>query len=119
MNLPASISIFSYANNLAAEFYRILPDVESLTARSLEFTVVMSQAAHQAGVKEVKYSGREWKLSELQPDSRALQSFLCCDSLDAFPWTAGLRGIVLFAGGFWEMTVHMSLQHSLELNNNY
>ena len=119
MNLPASISIFSYANNLAVEFYRILVDVESLVTCCLQVTVIMSQPAHQAGVKEVKYSGREWKLSELQSDSRALQSFLCCDSLDAFPWSAGLRGIVLFAGGFREMAVHMSLQHGLELNNNY
>ena len=119
MNLPASISIFSYANNLAVEFYRILADVESLVTCCLQVTVIMSQPAHQAGVKEVKYSGREWKLSELQSDSRALQSFLCCDSLDAFPGAPGLRGIALFAGGFREMAVHMSLQHGLELNNNY
>ena len=101
------------------EFYRVRPHVESLVTRFLQLAVIMPDSTHQTGVEKVKYSRRKWKLSELQSDSRALQSFLCCDSLDAFPWAPGLRGIVLFAGGFREMAVHMSLQHGLELNNNY
>ena len=49
MALAKSKSIFSYANNLAVEFYRILADVESLVTRCLQVTVIVSQPAHQAG----------------------------------------------------------------------
>ena len=112
MNLPASIPIFSYANNLAVEFYRIRPHVESLVTCFLEFTVVMSDAAHQAGVKEVKYSGGEGELSELETDPRPLQSLLGRHALNDLPG-AGLGGVVLFVG-LGEMTVDVTLQHGLQ-----
>ena len=72
----------------------------------------MSDAAHQAGVKEVKYSGGEGELSELETDPRPLQSLLGRHALDALPG-AGLGGVVLFVG-LGEMTVDVTLQHGLQ-----
>ena len=64
MNLLASITLFSNANDLAVEQYLVIGHVVLGETVLLHAAHIVPDPTHDARVKEVKDPGREWKLTE-------------------------------------------------------
>ena len=64
MNLPASISLFSNANDLAVELDLVIGHVVLDCTVLLHAAHIVTDSAHDARIKKVKDPGREWKLTE-------------------------------------------------------
>ena len=64
MNLPASISLFSNANDLAAERDLVVVHVVLGDAVLLHAAHVMTDPTHNARVKKVKDPRGKWKLTK-------------------------------------------------------
>ena len=72
----------------------------------------VSDARHCSSIKEIKYSGTEGQLPELEPNSSSLESLP--GGVPSLGALAG-AGVLLRTARITEVVVHMALQHHLNM----